>query len=61
MYSIDFENGLVKDVKLVDISLLKPHEKIIKKKKTSLAKFIKSYENYYIIYLNMLVQQEYFY
>ncbi len=49
MYSIDFENGLVKDVKLVDISLLKPHEKIIKKNKTSLAKFIKSYENYYII------------
>ena len=49
MYSIDFENGLVKDVKLVDISLLKPHEKIIKKKKTSLVKFIKSYENYYII------------
>ena len=29
--------------------MLNPHEKIIEKKKTSLAKFIKSYENYYII------------
>ena len=49
MYSIDFDNSLIKDVKLVDIDLLNPHEKIIEKKKTSLAKFIKSYESYYII------------
>ena len=43
MYSIDFDNSLIKDVKLVDIDLLNPHEKIIEKKKTYLAKFIKSY------------------
>ena len=49
MYSIDFDNSLVKGVELLDINMLNPHEKIIEKKKTSLAKFIKSYENYYII------------
>jgi len=49
MYSIDFDSDLVKEVKLIDINLLKPHEKIIEKKKTSLAKFIKSYESYYVI------------
>ena len=49
MYSIDFENDLIKDVKMIDIDLLNPHEKIIEKKKISLVKFIKSYENYYII------------
>ena len=49
MYSIDFENDLVKDVKMIDIDLLNPHEKIIEEKKISLVKFIKSYESYYII------------
>ena len=49
MYSIDFDSDLIKEVKLIDINLLKPHEKIIEKKKTSLAKFIKSYESYYVI------------
>lgn len=49
MFSIDFDSDLIVDVKLMDIDLLKPHEKIIEKKKTSLAKFIKSYDNYYII------------
>ena len=49
MYSIDFDNNLIKGVMLIDIDSLNPHEKIIEKKKTSLAKFIKSYDNYYII------------
>ena len=49
MYSIDFENDLIKDVKMIDIELLNPHEKIIEEKKISLVKFIKSYESYYII------------
>ena len=49
MYSIDFDSDLVKEVRLIDINLLKPHEKVIEKKKTTLAKFIKSYESYYII------------
>lgn len=49
MYSIDFENDLIKDVKMIDIDLLNPHEKIIEEKKISLVKFIKSYESYYII------------
>ena len=49
MYSIYFENDLIKDVKMIDIDLLNPHEKIIEEKKISLVKFIKSYESYYII------------
>jgi len=49
MYSIAFDKNLIKDVKLVEINLLSPHEKVIEKKKSSLVKFIKSYENYYII------------
>ena len=49
MYSIDFNQNLIKGVMLIDIDTLNPHEKIIEKKKTSLAKFIKSYESYYII------------
>ncbi len=49
MYSINFDKNLIKGVKLVDINKLNPHEKIIEKKKTSLAKFIKSYKDYYII------------
>jgi len=49
MYSIDFENDLIKDVRMIDIDLLNPHEKIIEEKKISLVKFIKSYESYYII------------
>ena len=44
MYSIAFDKNLIKDVKLVEINLLNPHEKVIEKKKSSLAKFIKSYE-----------------
>ena len=50
MYSIDFDKDLVKGVKLIDINTLNPHEEIIEKKKTSLAKFIKSYEN--LLHLN---------
>ena len=49
MYSIEFDSDLIKGVKLIDIELLNPHEKIIERKKTSLAKFIKSYDSYYII------------
>ena len=48
MYSIEFDSDLIKGVELIDIDLLNPHEKIIERKKTSLAKFIKSYDNYYI-------------
>ena len=49
MYSIEFDSDLIKGVELIDIDLLNPHEKIIERKKTSLAKFIKSYDSYYII------------
>ena len=49
MYSVDFNQNLIKGVTLIDINKLNPHEKIIEKKKSSLAKFIKSYEGYYII------------
>ncbi len=49
MYSIDFDKNLIRGVNLVDIGLLNPHEKVIEKKKTSLVKFIKSYEDHYII------------
>ena len=49
MYSIEFDNNIIKEVELMDINLLNPHEKIIKKKKTKLTKFIKSFDEYYII------------
>ena len=49
MYSIDFNQSLIKGVMLIDIDTLNPHEKIIEEKKISLVKFIKSYESYYII------------
>ena len=49
MYSIDFDNDLIKGVDLIDIDYLNPHEKIIEKKKTLLTKFIKSYNSFYII------------
>ena len=48
VYSIAFDNDLIRGVELIDINLLKPHEKIIERKKASLAKFIKSYDSYYI-------------
>ncbi len=48
MYSIAFDKDLIKGVELIDIDLLNPHEKIIERKKTSLAKFIKNYDSYYI-------------
>ena len=32
MYSIEFESDLIKGVKLIDIELLNPHEKIIERK-----------------------------
>ena len=48
VYSIAFDNDLIRGVELIDINLLKPHEKIIEREKASLAKFIKSYDNYYI-------------
>tara|TARA_B100001248_G_C27396788_1_gene466138 strand:+ start:2490 stop:2939 length:450 start_codon:yes stop_codon:yes gene_type:complete len=48
MYSIAFDSDLIRGVELIDINLLKPHEKIIERKKSSLAKFIKSYDSYYI-------------
>ena len=49
MFSIDFDKNLIRGVNLVDIELLNPHEKVVEKKKTSLVKFIKSYDDYYII------------
>ena len=49
MYSIEFNTDIIKGVELMDINLLNPHEKIIKKKKTKLTKFIKSFDEYYII------------
>ena len=48
VYSIAFDSDLIRGVELIDINLLKPHEKIIERKKSSLAKFIKSYDSYYI-------------
>ena len=49
MFSIDFNQSLIKGVMLVDIDTLNPHAKNIEKTKTSLEKFIKSYDSYYII------------
>ena len=49
MYSVEFDTNIIKGVEPIDIDLLNPHEKIIKKKKTKLTKFIKSFNEYYII------------
>ena len=49
MYSVEFDTNIIKGVEPIDIDLLNPHEKIIKKKKTRLTKFIKSFDEYYII------------
>ena len=49
MYSVEFDINIIKGDELVDIDLLNPHEKIIKRKQTKLTKFIKSFDEYYII------------
>jgi hypothetical protein len=49
MYSIEFDTDIIKGVELMDINLLNPHEEIIIKKKTKLTKFIKSFDEYYIL------------
>jgi len=49
MYSIEFDTNIIKGDELIDIDLLNPHEKIIKRKQTKLTKFIKSFDEYYII------------
>ena len=49
MYSVEFDTNIIKGVEPIDIDLLNPHEKIIKEKKTRLTKFIKSFDEYYII------------
>ncbi|MDC6480421.1 hypothetical protein PQY70_00750 [Flavobacteriaceae bacterium] len=49
MYSIDFDNTIIKSLELVDTNHLFPHEKTIKKNSSTLTNFLKSFENYIII------------
>ena len=49
MYSIDFDNTIIKSLELVDTNLLFPHEKIIKKNSSTLTNFLKSFDDYIII------------
>ena len=49
MYSIDFDNTIIKSLELVDTNQLFPHEKTIKKNSSTLTNFLKSFENYIII------------
>ena len=49
MYSIGFDNTIIKSLELVDTNLLFPHEKTIKKNSSTLTNFLKSFEDYIII------------
>ena len=49
MYSIDFNESIIKGIELIDITKVVPHEKIISKKSSTLSSFLKSFNNYIII------------
>jgi hypothetical protein len=49
MYSIDFDESIIKGIELIDITKVVPHEKIINKKSSTLTSFLKSFKDYIII------------
>jgi len=49
MYSIDFDESIIKGLELIDITKVVPHEKIISKKSSTLSSFLKSFNDYIII------------
>jgi hypothetical protein len=49
MYSIDFDESIIKGIELIDIAKVIPHEKIISKKSSTLSSFLKSFNDYIII------------
>ena len=49
MYSIDFNESIIKGIELVDITKVVPHEKIISQKSSILSGFLKSFKDYIII------------
>ena len=49
MYSIDFDESIIKGLELIDITKVAPHEKIISKKSSTLSSFLKSFNDYIII------------
>ena len=49
MYSIDFDESIIKGLELIDITKVVPHEKIISKKSSTLSTFLKSFNDYIII------------
>jgi len=49
MFSIDFNESLIKSVSFLNIDSLYPHEKIISEKSSTLTSFLKSFDNYIII------------
>ena len=49
MYSIDFDESIIKGIELIDITKVVPHEKIISKKSSTLSSFLKSFNDYIII------------
>jgi hypothetical protein len=49
MYSIDFNESIIKGIELIDITKVVPHEKIISKKSSTLSSFLKSFNDYIII------------
>jgi len=49
MYSIDFNESIIKGIELVDITKVVPHEKIISQKSSTLSSFLKSFKDYIII------------
>lgn len=50
MYSIKLKKPeIIKEIELIDIQKLKPHENVIKSRKDTLKEYIKSYNNYVVI------------
>ena len=49
MYSIDFNESIIKGIELIDITKVVPHEKIISQKSSTLSSFLKSFKDYIII------------
>ena len=49
MYSIDCNSKIIKGLGLIDVDLILPHEKIIKKNTSSIINFLKSFDDHIVL------------
>jgi hypothetical protein len=49
MYSIDFNPEIIIGLELVDVDLIFPHEKIIKKNTSTISNFLKSFNDHIVL------------